>query len=44
VHTFAADGTAVLECDELEFNADLRVYDAKITAIGVDSLSNVFGG
>ena len=44
VHTFTADGSAVLECDELAFNADLNVYDAKITAIGVDSLSNVFGG
>ncbi len=44
VHTFGAAGSAVLECDELQFNADLRVNDAKITAIQVDSLSNVFGG
>ena len=43
VNTFAADGSAVLECDEVEFNADLRVYDAKITAIAVDSISNVAG-
>ena len=36
--------SAILECDELQFNADLSVWDAKITAIQVDSLSNVFGG
>ena len=43
VHTFASPGTAVLECDEIESNADLRVWDAKITAIQVDSLSNAPG-
>jgi hypothetical protein len=43
VHTFDADGSAILECDELEFNADLRVWDAKITAIAVGGLSNLAG-
>ena len=43
VDTLASSGTAVLTCNELAFNADLDVYDAKITAIQVHSLSNVGG-
>lgn len=40
VHTFATAGSAILSCDELQFNADLKVWDAKITALPVDTLSN----
>lgn len=43
VHTFTAPGTAILECDELSASANLSVYDAKITAIEVNSLSNTPG-
>ncbi len=43
LHEFDAPGSAVLECDELELNANLRVWDAKITAIEVTTISNVAG-
>jgi len=43
VRNFGGAGTVILSCDELAFNANLSVYDAKITAIQVDSLSNVGG-
>lgn len=38
-HTFAGSGQAVLECEETTLNADISVYDAEITAIGVGSIA-----
>ena len=43
VYTFTTAASVVLTCDETSVNADIKVYDAKITAIEVTSLSNVGG-
>jgi hypothetical protein len=43
VHSFASAGTAVLSCDDPQYNSTFSVYDSKITAIAVDDLSNVGG-
>ena len=44
VHTFDTAGQAILTCEEVQVDSNLNLYDAKITAIEINSLSNVFGG